>query len=173
MAAPVRIVCISDTHGFEGSLGPLPSGDVLIHAGDFWRDGKHSEALIAHATFDRWLAAQPHSVKIVIRGNHDPTHIQFPRSGALYFAAEPLTTRDFFGLRFAFAPYPSRGVLRALMPACDVLVSHLPPRGVLDECYGGQRVGSKVLRDAVGALLVPPRVWVCGASAGTEPEAHH
>ena len=160
--APVRIVCISDTHGFESSLGPLPDGDILIHAGDFWKDGRHADALIAHVQFDQWLAQQPHPIKIVVRGNHDPTNVKFPRSRALYFATEPLATRELLGLRFAFAPYPSRGVIRSLMPPCDVLVSHLPPKGILDECYGGQRVGSTVLRDAVGLLLAPPRLWVCG-----------
>jgi predicted phosphodiesterase len=31
---PVRIVCISDTHGQHAKLS-VPAGDVLIHAGDF------------------------------------------------------------------------------------------------------------------------------------------
>ena len=152
---PVRIVCVSDTHGFESSLPPLPEGDILVHAGDFWKDVRHADALLAHVQFDKWLALQPHPIKIVVRGNHDPTNAKFPRSGALYFATEPLATCDVLGLRFAFAPYPSRGVVRSLMPPCDVLVSHLPPKGILDECYGGQRVGSTVLRDAVGSLLAP------------------
>ncbi|KAJ5177538.1 transcriptional regulator family: Fungal Specific TF [Penicillium coprophilum] len=61
---PVRIICISDTHN---ATPPLPSGDILIHAGD----------LTAHGTFDEvqaqlhWLSSQPHTHKIVIAGNHD------------------------------------------------------------------------------------------------------
>ena len=61
---PIRVICISDTHN---ATPPLPSGDILVHAGD----------LTAHGTFDelqaqlRWLSAQSHTHKIVIAGNHD------------------------------------------------------------------------------------------------------
>ena len=47
-AQPLRVVCVSDTHGFERGLtdpltadgegGCLPAGDVLVHAGDFQID---------------------------------------------------------------------------------------------------------------------------------------
>ena len=103
-APPKTLVCISDTHGFEADLGKLPDGDMLVHAGDFAKDGNSKDALIAHALFDEWLASQPHPVKVVVRGNHDPKSARFPKSGALYFA--DFAERQFLGLRFAFAPYP-------------------------------------------------------------------
>ena len=31
----IRFVCISDTHANDGCFENVPSGDVLIHAGDF------------------------------------------------------------------------------------------------------------------------------------------
>ena len=63
---------MSDTHGF--GLSDLPvSGDVLIHAGDFWLDGGSRNAnLEAFEAFDAWLARQDFREKLVIRGNHDP-----------------------------------------------------------------------------------------------------
>ena len=54
---PVKIVCISDTHN---SLPDLPSGDVLVHAGDLTQSGslKELKAVIT------WLNSQPHPHKI-------------------------------------------------------------------------------------------------------------
>ena len=80
----VRIVCLSDTHGFEDQLPPMPPGDCLIHCGDFAPDGGAALRLRAVEAFDRWLSEQPHEVKLVIRGNHDPRHVAFPLSGAIY-----------------------------------------------------------------------------------------
>jgi hypothetical protein len=66
----IRVVCISDTHGDHEKL-VLPTGDILIHAGDFTRFGR-----VDHAEkFNSWLAEQ--KVKgnfqhvIVVNGNHE------------------------------------------------------------------------------------------------------
>lgn len=67
--AGMRIVCISDTHGFHREMvHPVPAGDVLVHAGDFIR-GDNSEA--ETRDFGKWLGEQPHTLKIVVAGNHD------------------------------------------------------------------------------------------------------
>ena len=84
---PVRIVIVSDTHGYEAQFPPLPDGDVLIHGGDFQMDGGGAKA--SQEAFDRWLAAQPHAVKIVVRGNHDDHNAKFGRSGARFVARRP------------------------------------------------------------------------------------
>lgn len=64
----VRFVCISDTHGRHGELTPrLPSGDVLLHAGDFTMAGGLDELM----SFARWIRDLPYEVKLVIPGNHD------------------------------------------------------------------------------------------------------
>ncbi|KAH6612921.1 Metallo-dependent phosphatase-like protein [Chaetomium sp. MPI-SDFR-AT-0129] len=60
----VVVVCISDTHN---SQPKLPSGDVLIHAGDLTQSGTLAELQTTLA----WLRSQPHPVKIVVAGNHD------------------------------------------------------------------------------------------------------
>ncbi|KAL3942223.1 MAG: hypothetical protein SGBAC_003532 [Bacillariaceae sp.] len=78
----VRLVIISDTHGYHERLTPsLPEGDILIHLGDFCNKGSASDAL----EFANWvtkIAAIPsnqnqspqHSLYeeiIVLEGNHD------------------------------------------------------------------------------------------------------
>jgi len=61
------LVLCSDTHGKHRQFS-IPSGDVLIHAGDFMCDHRDPNDII---DFGTWLAKQPHKHKIVIAGNHD------------------------------------------------------------------------------------------------------
>ena len=60
----ISVVCISDTHT---NTPAVPSGDVLIHAGDLTNAGTVAEI---QAQID-WLASLPHPHKIAIAGNHD------------------------------------------------------------------------------------------------------
>ncbi len=63
--APIRVVCISDTH--DMIVPRVPAGDLLIHAGDLTNSGYPADL---QRQLD-WLAAQPHAHKVVIAGNHD------------------------------------------------------------------------------------------------------
>ncbi|XP_052812576.1 metallophosphoesterase domain-containing protein 1-like isoform X2 [Mya arenaria] len=64
----LRIVCVSDTHVLvEDVPNFIPPGDILIHAGDFG----HGGAPVQVKRFNDFLGTLPHSVKIVIAGNHD------------------------------------------------------------------------------------------------------
>tara|TARA_B100000513_G_scaffold195634_1_gene126799 strand:- start:126 stop:2048 length:1923 start_codon:yes stop_codon:yes gene_type:complete len=152
----LRLVCVSDTHGYEyRDLPRLPPGDVLIHCGDF--TGSRSTTA---ADFDRWLSEQPHAVRIVVRGNHDPSYVLFERSGA-HYAVEPsaIVVR---GVTFVLMPF-QRSVRHAKLPADGhVLISHVPPRGVLDLTYESKHAGSSVLRAAVEQANVKPWLWLCG-----------
>lgn len=60
----VKVVCISDTHSNKTTI---PTGDVLIHAGDLTNSGSIQDI---QAQID-WLASLPHREKIIIAGNHD------------------------------------------------------------------------------------------------------
>ena len=62
----MRMVCISDTHNRHREL-TLPSGDVLIHAGDACLRGTLEEFI----AFANWFGAQPHPYKLFVPGNHD------------------------------------------------------------------------------------------------------
>ena len=172
----VRLVVISDTHGMEEqmfaqltgddasvatgegrSTAALPAGDVLIHCGDWQADGaarRHGSTAL-----DAWLAAQPHPHKLVVRGNHDAMYARFDESRATYVS----NRKDVrvCGLDIAVAPY-SRARRSPPLPRCDVLVSHVPPKGVLDKCTSGDRAGSRALLDAVSLAPHPPRLWLCG-----------
>jgi predicted phosphodiesterase/predicted RNA-binding protein with PIN domain len=179
---PIRLLVMSDTHGMEEQMFQymkqseeclatskfaykLPDADILIHCGDFW--GSRSSAM----KFDTFLAAQTHiPIKVVVRGNHDPRtpgSVLFPKSRAIYVTKSStleLTThqgRD--KVIVALRPH-SRNVNDAplLPPQCDILISHVPPLGILDRTYHNQNAGSQVLRQSLEAAIDKPALWLCG-----------
>jgi hypothetical protein len=158
------LVVISDTHGFEGQFDNIQSGDVLLHLGDFAYEGSHEAEQRGLAAFDRWLAKQDHDYKIVIRGNHDPFHFDFPLSKAMYVASP--TSINIGGFEMALIPHGSPRKLAAsggIPPTCDLIASHVPPFKTLDKTYSGTSAGSSFLCNVVrGMPLGPPPVWLVG-----------
>ena len=177
VAKSLRLVVISDTHGYEKTLANeedgthLLSGDVLLHLGDFAMDGNRKKSSVEQ--FDSWLSQQPHEHKIVIRGNHDPRTWWPTQSGAT-FITQPTTLTLGGQFVFALIPYISGGKLsNRLMPKrCHVLASHVPPKDVLDLCYSGKHAGSSALRKGVERMVTKnsggpgahsaPSLWLCG-----------
>jgi len=168
---PLRLVIISDTHGYEEQLTPngttLPPGDVLLHLGDFAIDGSIKMKAKAIARFDAWLSLQPHRTKIVLRGNHDPFRTNLPLSGAAFYSRPNGVAIDGGRLALALVPYCSPRILssswRKMPMFADVMASHSPPAGVLDKCYNGSNAGCATLRGKVEKMIAgPPRLWVCG-----------
>jgi hypothetical protein len=160
---PLRLVVISDTHGYEEGLTPggstLPKGDILLHLGDFAIDSSIKKKKKAIERFDAWLARQPHRTKIVLRGNHDPFSVQFPLSGANFFSRPKSIAID-GRLSMTLVPYTSARNLssswRKLPMFCDVLISHSPPKGILDKCYNGASAGCQSLRGKVERMIAGP-----------------
>ncbi|PRP91216.1 Calcineurin-like phosphoesterase superfamily domain protein [Enhygromyxa salina] len=173
MADTIRLVIISDTHGFHEIV--VPPGDVLIHGGDGCKTGTLDEA----RQWGAFLDAQPHAHKIAIAGNHDrcfeadldaaraqlPSKLEFLHDsgceldGVRYWGApwQPW----FLSWAFNLPRGPELGQKWALIPDnTDVLVTHGPPHGILDRTYAGEPVGCEELRAAVAR--VRPRVHVFG-----------
>jgi hypothetical protein len=70
----VRLVCVSDTHGFHDRIHHIPAGDVFIHAGDAALDGFRAKPERNRATyqqFNSWVGTLPHATKLFVPGNHD------------------------------------------------------------------------------------------------------
>ncbi len=151
----------------------VPDGDLLIVAGDFTKRGRRDEI----AAFDCWLGTQPHRHKVVVAGNHDFGLQDLPDRAALITRATYLedagTTVD--GLRIWGSPWqprffdwafnldrgePLRQVWARIPDGTDVLVTHGPPRHVLDLTDHGEPVGCDDLREAV--LRIRPKLHVFG-----------
>lgn len=168
----MRLVCLSDVHSRQAEV-VVPDGDLLIVAGDLTKRGGRPEI----EAFDRWLATLPHPHKVVIAGNHDFAFEIDPEARswirhATYLQDEEVTIG---GLRIWGSPWtprffdwafnldrgePLRRVYDRIPTGIDVLVTHGPPRGILDRAFRGEDVGCDDLRDAVERIR--PRLHVFG-----------
>lgn len=169
----MRIVCISDTHNKHEKID-IPPGDVLVHAGDFSTNGELDELIEFHA----WLSTLPHRYKIMIAGNHDfcfEEKNQEARSvvkNAIYLQDEAVTLE---GVTFYGSPWQpwfydwafnlQRGealqkVWAKIPDSTDVLITHGPPFGVLDQVSRQEHVGCVDLRKRVEE--VRPKLHVFG-----------
>lgn len=143
----MRIVAIADTHLYDGELGALPEGDLLIHAGDMCRGGSLQELRLAVA----WLKEQPHRHKVVVAGNHDWSCQREPAAARSLFAGDIVYLQDegteleglriwgspwqprFFDWAFNLSRGPELAAKWAAIPDdLDVLVTHGPPHGFGD-----------------------------------------
>jgi predicted phosphohydrolase len=168
----MRVVCLSDTHGRHGEI-VVPDGDLLVVAGDVSGRGRRHEI----EAFDAWLGKLPHPHKVLISGNHD---FGFERDrearswvrNAIYLQDELV---EVAGLRVYGSPWQPwfydwafnlhrgpaiREKWDLIPPDVDVLLTHGPPRGILDVTDAGEPVGCDDLLDAV--RRVRPRLHVFG-----------
>jgi Icc-related predicted phosphoesterase len=171
----VKFVAISDTHCRHRNLR-LPTGDVLIHAGDVSYRGEKSEVM----DFLDWFKEQNYKYKIFIAGNHDffferenrtaikniipPGIIYLNDSGTsiegVNIWGSPVTPWFF---NWAFNKRRGAPIAKhwKLIPAdTNILISHGPAFGILDVLVNEQHAGCKDLLERV--LDIKPSVVVSG-----------
>lgn len=173
MSETVTVVMMSDTHGMHDQV-EVPEGDILIHAGDFTKNGRPEEA----NEFNRFLGTLPHQHKIVVAGNHDwcfertPNGARSLMTNCTYLQDESITI---CGLKFYGTPWQPRffgwafnlergeplAEKWALIPDdTDVLITHGPPAGILDITRLGVAIGCEDL--AARVSIVRPTLHVFG-----------
>jgi Icc-related predicted phosphoesterase len=160
----MKICCISDTHGSHEKVR-VPPCDVLVHTGDITWTGE----LHILDSFADWARDKAERV-VVIAGNHDWCFANRDRAFALdimrgldYLQDSWTTIR---GLKFWGSPWqpafndwafnlargPDIAAKWALIPNdTNVLLTHGPPYGILDEARG-QPLGCRDLRMRHGGL---------------------
>jgi Icc-related predicted phosphoesterase len=162
----MRIVALSDTHGKYRDI-TVPDGDVLIHAGDMLKYGSRKEI----PDFRDWIEELPHSVKIVIAGNHDWAFYKTPSEARELFGTEVHYLEDTWMIVHGYKIYGSpwqprffdwafnleRGealarVWRRIPIDTDILVTHGPPAGILDKNAGDIRFGDEDLLERIRQL---------------------
>lgn len=162
------IDCISDLHGAQPEL---EGGDLLIVAGDLTARDKPQQ----FSEFKDWLCKQPYKKSIILAGNHDGLIEKGVCMGskdnweseATSYLQDSSTT--FQGLKIYGSPWTLR--FAGMNPDCmaftkkahyelkeywdkipddvDILITHSPPYGMLDQCSDYRRVGCKHLADRV------------------------
>ena len=176
----MRIGATSDTHGF---LPEVPDCDILIHAGDITRYGLDRQGEVDYWTgeFYPWLLSlAERGIHVVgIAGNHDfilQEQREFARTLPWHYLED--TAKTIYGLKFYGSPWQpyfggwafnapqfdtGEGWLdsrfREIPDDTDILVTHTPPRGILDR-VGGKHVGSSSLNRHVQRVM--PKLHVFG-----------
>ena len=168
----MRIVCLSDTHNLHHEL-IIPEGDILIHAGDCTDGGTRNET----ENFLKWFSSQPHKHKILVPGNHDfffekieqlkkvPDNIELLMDRGLkiegyQFWGSPVSPGLY---NWAFNRERGSEIRKHwnLIPGeTDVLITHTPPYGILDEISSGVKLGCEELLKAL--TTVKPKFHLFG-----------
>lgn len=151
----MKILHISDTHGFHGTFPDhrFEGVDIVVHSGDCsnYRDPYRNQNEVLD--FIEWYKNIPVKYKIYVAGNHD-TSIEkrmvisddFAQAGIIYLE-NAATTID--GIKFWGSPHTPTFGNWAFMKArekinrvwenipedTDVLIVHGPPKGVRDMSY--------------------------------------
>lgn len=168
----MKIIAISDTHEQEDKV-VLPKGDVLVHAGDITYKGSIPKL----AKFMEWIEKQPFKHKIIISGNHDFCYENHSHNMAVKLSKEAgivylqdsgieIDGVNFWGspwtpffFNWAFNLQRGEEIAKkwALIPEnTNVLITHGPPFGILDEAPRGvmqtEHVGCEELTKRIGDL---------------------
>lgn len=163
----MKIALFSDTHALHEQIN-IPDADILIFAGDM----THCRTAKDLSDFNRFLGSLPHKHKIVVGGNHDhrlahdPVKARLQLSEAIYLLDEFVVIS---GIKIYGAPWqplfndracdafalPRGKALKEkwdmIPPDIDILVTHTPPAGILDQ-DGPVSHGCSDLTAAVAAL---------------------
>ena len=169
----MKIICIADTHNTHHQI-VIPSGDVIIHAGDFTEAGTQRET----QDFLDWFVDLPHKYKILVPGNHDfffEKHLE-ELDNIIPPGIECLIDKGIKinGIKFWGSPYipgesnwaftRSRGGrMRShwdLIPEdIDFLITHTPPYGILDQLDNKRHVGCEQLTARLKVLKVSYHIF--------------
>jgi Icc-related predicted phosphoesterase len=175
----LHITMLSDTHNntHDAIMPEIPTDmtSVLIHAGDFSFMGKPTEI----QDFIAWMSDQPHDHKLWIPGNHELSLEDFPynievidnESGATCIHNKEIEingikifgssmTPEFGNWAFMQSKTQAERYWRNAPDEVDLLVTHGPPRGILDENRAGEPCGCPSLLSYVER--VKPKVHCFG-----------
>lgn len=171
----MRFIAISDTHGYHSDL-ILPEGDIIIHAGDITKDGTEKEV----NDFLSWFSSLPYQYKIFISGNHDhfldsadpdfvnkiiPENITYLNDSGVTINNIKIWGSPVQPCYYNMAFNRERGrEIREhweLIPDdIDILITHGPAYGCLDENCEKENVGCEDLREKLS--VISPKYFIFG-----------
>lgn len=156
----MKIVCLADTHGMHNKIN-VPDGDILIHCGDI----VPNEHPVHYMNFARWFEQFPHQYKILVPGNHDlaledePKMFRYDKFIVLIDSYIKIKGLQIYGtpyqphfMDWAFNVYSDKkriGIFNKMPENLDILITHCPPRGILDKNKQGESCGDNVLAEIV------------------------
>lgn len=140
----------SDTHGTHRKLSKFPEADIAIFSGDC--SNPRNAAINYHEVIDfiDWYKDAPYKIKIFVAGNHDTsieasliTKRNFEEAGIYYLENESIQingikiwgspfTPSFGNWAFMRARHKMIDIWDMIPEDVDILVTHGPPKGILD-----------------------------------------
>ncbi len=164
----MKICAISDLHGHYPSLD---RGDLLIVAGDVCASDDPRE----YFKFFHWIANQPYKKMVLVGGNHDNFLEEFEPSWCGDFEWLKDSGTEFEGVKIWGSPWthqfhgqnemckafsfdhPEKVMQKfSLIPKeTDILVTHSPAYGILDETLCKESVGSLYLSEISTNKIMP------------------
>jgi len=164
----IKLVCLSDTHSKHKQV-IVPDGDILIHAGDLTPRGNYYEFISVANWFRELKNRFQH--RIMIAGNHD-WGLQINRNSVIktLFDEDLIYLQDesieLCGIKFHGSPWTPQFYNWAFMDHDEelaqywakipgdtqVLITHGPPFGILDQESDNARCGSKSLLSRIASL---------------------
>jgi Icc-related predicted phosphoesterase len=166
----MTICAVADLHGW---LPPVPPCDLLLIAGDICPPT--NQRVWLDTAFRAWLRGIPVAQVIATWGNNDVVadRRDVPELPCTFLVDDTVSRA---GLRIYGAPWTTGlsyqawaseeqddllvGLHHRLPDRIDILLSHIPPLGVLDQNRHGIRHGSRTLLDEINR--VRPAVTICG-----------
>ena len=171
----MKIVAFSDSHWRLDKL-EIPSGDVLVFAGDWSQSNGSIMDAIKFAAVIKKVDCKH---KLIIAGNHDfcaqnETAVVaqiFQEAGAVYLQDKTYTIDNinFYGtpwcpefMNWAFMKpdYELTHVFSKIPSNTDVLITHTPPYGIMDMVDTRENVGSHALEESM--KRIKPAIHIFG-----------
>lgn len=154
----MNVSVISDTHGQHEKV-KVDKCDVLICCGDVAGRNKEAE----YESFFTWFCDQPAAHKLFVPGNHDKmTHMygesKFWDCNILIDCGLSISGFEFWGSpwspkygnwRWQMADPWLFDKFNAMPQKLDVLITHGPPKYILDMSYRQEHIGSESLLEVV------------------------
>ena len=134
-----KIFAFADTHGAHQQIMIPDDADIVICAGDAVEDNLHGHE---YDDFIKWYAAQPGKIKIFVPGNHelsfevgqaDNIRPLFKRHGIILMED---AMDEFDGITICSISGNSHIADEDIPMDIDILVTHYPPLGILDDGFG-------------------------------------
>lgn len=163
----LKIIALSDTHGQHRSLS-IPKADIIIHCGDACEGGDEDQL----KDFFDWFSALPIKHKIFVAGNHDLVFDLEPERAKKMIPANVILMENslivvegiiFYSL--IARPWMHEELRNPIY--VDILITHGPPLGVLDE-----KSGCPILHEIIEELQPVIHLFGHIHSLGGKSEKH-
>lgn len=155
----ISMVVTSDLH-WHFVYTEIPECDIFCYCGDWSGEGR----LIETIKFGNWIKKIKAKYKLIVPGNHEVSAYLQPdlarsiieENGGIFLIDKAITIEgiNFYGTPwsprygswgFMRPDYDLKNIFKNIPKGTDILLSHTPPKGVLD-LYGTNHIGSESLR---------------------------